>query len=175
LLSLSTRGFNAASFDKDVAAMPDLKPGDPAPPFSLPANGGGTAELAALRGKKVVLYFYPKDDTPGCTREAIDFSAKIDAFRAAGAEVIGVSKDTVKKHDKFVAKHDLTVLLASDETGEVLEAYGVWGEKQLYGRTFLGIERATFLIGPDGRIARIWRRVKVPGHVDEVLAAVQAL
>src|SRR5262249_25313523 len=150
-------------------------PGDRAPSFSLPASGGGVVDLAALKGKKVVLYFYPKDDTPGCTQEAIDFTAKIDAFHAAGAEVIGVSKDTVQKHDKFVSKHSLAVTLASDATGDVLSSYGVWGEKQLYGRTFLGIERSTFLINAEGRIARVWRKVKVKGHVDEVLAATQAL
>ncbi len=152
-----------------------LKVGDTAPGFSLPADGGGTVSLAALKGRTVVLYFYPKDDTPGCTQEAIDFSTRIKAFRDAGAEVIGVSKDSVKKHDKFKAKHDLAVTLGADETGDVLEAYGVWGEKKLYGRSFLGIHRTTVLIDGKGIVRRVWNNVRVPGHVDEVLEAVRAL
>jgi peroxiredoxin Q/BCP len=172
---LSPREESLSPHSSGPKTMTDLAPGDRAPSFSLPASGGGVADLAALKGKKVVLYFYPKDDTPGCTQEAVDFTAKIDVFHAAGAEVIGVSKDTVQKHDKFVSKHGLAVTLASDEAGDVLSSYGVWGEKQLYGRTFLGIERSTFLINAEGRIARVWRKVKVKGHVDEVLAAAQAL
>ncbi len=155
--------------------MTDLSPGDRAPAFSLPASGGGEASLAALAGKKVVLYFYPKDDTPGCTQEAVDFSAKLEAFRAANAAVLGVSKDPLEKHERFAAKHGLTITLASDETGAVVEAYGVWGEKRLYGRTYMGIERATFLVDASGVIARVWRNVRVRGHVEEVLEAARAL
>jgi len=149
--------------------------GDAAPGFSLPGNGGQTISLADHAGKAVVLYFYPKDDTPGCTREAIDFSEMIGEFEAAGAVVIGVSKDTAKKHDRFASKHDLKVLLASDESSDLCERYGVWVEKSMYGKTYMGIERSTFLIGRDGRIAQTWRGVKVPGHTSEVLEAVRAL
>jgi len=155
--------------------MSELKIGDPAPAFSLPGNGGEQIELSAFSGQPVVIYFYPKDDTPGCTKEAIGFSEAIEAFSAAGATVIGVSKDTVAKHDKFIAKHELKVKLASDEEGAMIEAYGVWVEKNMYGRKYMGIERATYLVGRDGAIAQIWRKVKVPGHVDAVLEAVQAL
>jgi peroxiredoxin Q/BCP len=155
--------------------MADLKAGDQAPRFSLPADGGGEASLESLRGKKVVLYFYPKDDTTGCTREALDFSTQIDAFRAAGAVVVGLSKDSVRKHDNFKAKHSLAVTLASDTEGEVVEAYGVWVEKKLYGRTYMGIERATFLIDAKGVVRRVWRKVRVPGHAEAVLEAVRAL
>lgn len=152
----------------------ELKPGDPAPPFDLPTAGGGRVSLAGLKGKQVVLYFYPKDDTPGCTKEALNFTEKAKRFAAAGAEIIGVSRDSVAKHDKFAAKHGLKLTLASDEDGKICEAYGVWVEKKLYGRSFMGVERATFLIGPTGRLRRIWRKVKVPGHVDEVLAEAKA-
>jgi peroxiredoxin Q/BCP len=155
--------------------MADLKAGDRAPLFTLPADGGAEASLKALRGEKVVLYFYPKDDTPGCTLEAVDFSTQIDDFRAAGAVIVGVSKDSVKKHDKFKAKHDLAVTLASDEEGEVLDAYGVWKEKSMYGRSFMGVERATFLIDAAGVIRRVWRRVRVKGHAAEVLDAARGL
>jgi peroxiredoxin Q/BCP len=151
-----------------------LKPGDPAPPFDLPTAGGGAVSLASLKGKHVVLYFYPKDDTPGCTAEALSFTEKAKAFASAKAVVVGVSRDSVAKHDKFAAKHGLSVILASDEDGKVCERYGVWGEKKLYGRTFMGIERATFLIDPKGVIARIWRKVRVPGHVEDVLKEVNA-
>lgn len=151
----------------------ELKPGDPAPPFDLPTAGGGRVSLANLKGKRVVLYFYPKDDTPGCTQEALNFTEKAKAFAAAKTAVVGVSRDSVAKHDKFAAKHGLNVILASDEEGEITEAYGVWGEKQLYGRTYMGIERATFLIDSKGKIARIWRKVKVPGHVEDVLKEVK--
>lgn len=147
-----------------------LKPGDPAPPFDLPTAGGGRVSLAGLKGKRVVLYFYPKDDTPGCTREALSFTEEAKAFAAAKAVVVGVSRDSVAKHDKFAAKYGLKVNLASDEDGKVCERYGVWVEKSLYGRTYMGVERSTFLIDGKGRIVRIWRKVRVPGHVEEVLA-----
>lgn len=152
-----------------------LATGDAAPAFSLPRDGGGTLSLADFRGKKLVLFFYPRADTPGCTREAMDFSALRPAFAAAGATVIGVSADPVKAQDAFKRKHQLSVTLASDETHQILEAYGVWGEKSMYGKTFMGIRRTTVLIGPDGRIARVWPNVKVGGHAQEVLAAAQAL
>ncbi len=148
-----------------------LSEGDAAPDFTLPRDGGGTVTLSALRPGKVVLYFYPKDDTPGCTTEALDFTRLAGAFEEAGAVVIGISKDSVKAHEKFCRKHGLGVILASDEGGDACERYGVWGEKSLYGRAFMGIERTTFLIDGAGRIARIWRRVKVAGHAEEVLAA----
>ena len=153
--------------------MPEIS--QPAPDFTLPATGGGDIKLSALKGKAVVLFFYPRDDTPGCTKEAIGFSADLAAFEAAGSRVFGISRDTMAKHDKFTAKHDLTVPLLSDETGSVTESYGVWVEKNMYGKKSMGIERATYLIAADGTIARIWRKVKVPGHVDEVLEAVRAL
>ncbi|MEH3116870.1 MAG: peroxiredoxin [Methylorubrum populi] len=151
-----------------------LEPGEPAPLFSLPGAGGETLSLEDLRGHKIVLYFYPKDDTSGCTLEAQDFNAQGEAFAAAGARVIGVSPDSVKSHDKFRAKYGLTFPLASDETKSMLEAYGVWVEKSMYGRTYMGVERTTLLIDGEGRIARIWRKVKVPGHVEEVLEAARA-
>lgn len=149
-------------------------PGDTAPDFTLPAPGGDVS-LSARNGRKTVLYFYPKDDTPGCTTEALDFTAEAAAFGAAGADVIGVSKDSVRAHEKFIAKHELGVTLASDEDGGVAEAYGVWVEKNMYGRTFMGIERTTFLIDGAGIIRRVWPKVKVKGHVAEVLNAVRAL
>ncbi len=151
-----------------------IEPGMKAPAFDLATDGGGRVSLAGLKGP-VVLYFYPKADTPGCTTEGQDFSALIGDFAKAGATVIGVSKDTVKKLDRFKAKYDLKVILGSDEDGVVCEAYGVWGEKVLYGRVYMGIERATFLIGADGMVKRTWRKVKVKHHAAEVLAAVQAL
>lgn len=149
--------------------------GDTAPDFSLPRDGVGTVTLSNLRPGKVVLYFYPKDDTPGCTTEALDFTAQAAAFAAAGATVVGISKDSVARHDKFIAKHGLGIILASDETGTTCEEYGVWAEKTNYGKTYMGIERSTFLIDSAGRVAQVWRKVKVAGHVDEVLAAAQAL
>lgn len=152
-----------------------LDPGMTAPDFSLPGNGGETISLSDYRGKKVVLYFYPKDDTPGCTTEAKDFTALADEFAAAGAVVIGMSKDTAKKHDKFIDKHELKVQLASDEEGKVIEDYGVWVEKSMYGRTYMGIERATFLIDEKGVIREVWHKVKVKGHAQAVLDAVKAL
>jgi thioredoxin-dependent peroxiredoxin len=152
-----------------------LKVGDKAPAFSLAADDGGDASLSGLRGKTVVLYFYPKDDTSGCTAEAIAFSAHAKAFKQAGVVVIGISKDSVASHEKFKAKHRLLVTLAADEDTKIAQAYGVWGEKSMYGRKYMGIERATFLIDGKGVIRKIWRKVKVPGHADEVLAAVKAL
>jgi peroxiredoxin Q/BCP len=147
-----------------------LKPGDPAPPFDLPTAGGGRVSLASLKGKRFVLYFYPKDDTPGCTTEALNFTEKSRQFAVRKTPVVGISRDSVAKHEKFVAKHGLSVTLASDEDGSVCERYGVWVEKTLYGRSYMGVERATFLIDERGRIVRSWRQVKVKGHVDEVLA-----
>ncbi|WP_109464070.1 thioredoxin-dependent thiol peroxidase [Albibacillus kandeliae] len=153
--------------------MPDID--DAAPDFTLPRDGGGEVTLSELKGTPVVLYFYPKDNTPGCTKEAIAFSGDAQAFADAGAQVFGISKDSVKKHDNFVAKHGLSVPLLSDENSTVCEDYGVWKEKSMYGKTFWGIERSTFLIGGDGKIAKVWRKVKVDGHVAEVLDAVRAL
>lgn len=152
-----------------------LKEGDEAPGFELPRDGGDTVKLTQFKGKPVVLYFYPKDDTSGCTRQAIGFSEKIAEFHDAGAEVIGVSPDSVKSHDKFRDKHGLEVILLADEEKAAIEAYGVWAEKKMYGRSYMGVERSTFLIGKDGKIRRAWRVVKVPGHVDEVLEAVKSL
>jgi peroxiredoxin Q/BCP len=153
--------------------MSELNPGDKAPDFNLPADGGAQIKLSDLKGQSVVLYFYPKDDTSGCTTEAQGFTAAADAFKAANAVVIGVSKDSVKSHDKFKAKYDLKLTLASDEGGEMVERYGVWVEKSMYGRQYMGIDRSTFLIGPDGVIKLVWRKVKVPGHVDAVLKALK--
>ena len=149
----------------------ELNPGDPAPPFDLPTAGGGRVDLASLKGKRVVLYFYPKDDTPGCTTEALNFTEKAKQFSTRKTIVVGVSRDSVAKHEKFAKKHALSVTLASDEDGAVCGRYGVWVEKTLYGRSYMGVERATFLIGKTGLIERVWRRVKVKGHVEDVLAA----
>ncbi|UWQ64209.1 peroxiredoxin [Leisingera caerulea] len=153
--------------------MPDVS--DPAPFFTLPRSGGGEVTLSSLKGAPVVLFFYPRDDTPGCTKESIAFSEALQAFADAGAQVFGISKDTVAKHDKFTAKHGLTTPLLSDAEGTVCEDYGVWKEKSMYGKKFWGIERSTFLIDAEGRIARVWRKVKVDGHAAEVLEAVRAL
>ena len=155
--------------------MAELTPGDDAPQFSLPADGGGKVRLTELRGKIVVLFFYPQDNTQTCTVEAIDFSKFNDAFREAGAVVIGISPDSLKKHANFWKKHGLTTPLAADESGEAIEAYGVWGEKTMFGRKYMGVIRSTFLIDRDGKIARIWRKVRVPGHAEEVLEAAKAL
>lgn len=152
-----------------------LKEGDKAPAFELATNGGKLVRSADLEGQKVVLYFYPKADTPGCTKEAIDFNRLKTEFAKANTRIIGVSADPVKALDKFKAKHDLGFELASDENKAMLEAYGVWVEKSMYGRKFLGVERSTFLIAPDGSIAKIWPKVKVDGHAEEVLAAARAL
>lgn len=149
--------------------------GDRAPAFSLPRDGGGKVSLAGFRGRKLVLFFFPKANTEGCTREAQDFSCLAATFSRNGTEILGVSADPVPRQEAFKKKHKLAVALASDETHETLAAYGVWAKKSMYGRTFMGIVRTTFLIDPRGRIARIWPRVKVPGHAEEVLAAARSL
>lgn len=148
---------------------------DPAPLFTLPRDGGGEVSLTDLKGKAVVLFFYPRDDTPGCTKESIGFSSHLQAFADANTQVFGISKDPIAKHEKFIAKHALTTPLLSDAEGSVCEDYGVWKEKNMYGKKHWGIERSTFLIDAEGRIARVWRKVKVPGHVEEVLEAAQGL
>lgn len=152
-----------------------IEPGQPAPDFTLPTDGGGSVSLKELRGRKVVLYFYPKDDTPGCTTEACGFRDALPDFTGLDATVIGVSKDSVARHDKFKAKHGLPFTLASDEEGTVCEAYGTWIEKSMYGRSYMGIDRATFLIDGEGVVRGVWRKVKVKGHVEEVLEAARAL
>jgi peroxiredoxin Q/BCP len=152
----------------------ELKPGAPAPAFTLPRDGGGEVSLADFRGRKLVLFFYPKAGTPGCTLEAQAFSALSRKFAAAGTAILGVSADPVKAQDRFKAKCGLNLPLASDETHGMLEAYGVWGEKSMYGRTFLGVFRVTFLVDAKGRIVHVWRNVKVAGHAEEVLAAAKA-
>ncbi len=149
--------------------------GEMAPAVAFAVSGGGAKSIADYRGQKVVIYFYPKDDTSGCTREAQDFTALAEDFKAAGTVVVGISKDSVKSHDKFVTKYDLGVDLGSDESGAVCEAFGVWVEKSMYGRKYMGIERASFLIDANGKIAQIWRKVKVPGHAAAVLEAAKAL
>ena len=155
--------------------MTALEVGNTAPDFTLPRDGGGSITLSALRGRPAVLYFYPKDDTSGCTQEAIEFSALKSQFESLGATVIGMSPDPIKKHDKFKTKHDLKVDLVADEDKSIIEAYGLWVEKSMYGRKYMGVERTTFLIAPDGKIARIWNKVKVPGHAAEVLEATRTL
>lgn len=149
--------------------------GAPAPDFALPADGGRTVSLSELRGRTVVFYLYPRDDTSGCTKEAIEFSQRLPEFEAAGAVVLGLSKDSPASHDRFREKHGLAVTLLSDKTGETVEAYGSWVEKSMYGRKYLGVDRSTFLIDGQGVLRRAWRGVKVPGHVDEVLAAAHDL
>lgn len=156
-------------------AQSALAEGKPAPAFSLPRDGGGTVSLADFKGRKLVLYFYPKADTPGCTIEAQDFSRLKPRFAAAGADILGVSADPVPALDKFRDKHGLSIALASDEAAAMLSAYDAWGEKTMYGRTFMGVSRKTVLIGPDGKVARIWPKVTVAGHAEEVLEAVEAL
>ncbi len=148
---------------------------DEAPDFALPTDGGGSFRLAEHRGKPVGVYFYPKDDTTGCTSEAVAFSEQMAEFDRIGVKVVGISPDPVASHDKFKAKHGLAIVLAADETKEAAEAYGVWKQKSMYGRTYMGVERSIFLIDANGRIARAWRNVKVPGHADEVLAAARKL
>jgi peroxiredoxin Q/BCP len=160
-----------AASGADAPTPATLRPGDPAPVFDLPTAGGGRVRLSDLRGRVVVLYFYPKDDTPGCTQQAISFSEKAADFAALGAVVIGVSRDSPAKHDRFIGKHSLKIALASDEDGAVCAAYGVWVEKTLYGKAFMGIERSTFVIGRDGRVVEAMRKVKVNGHVAKVLAS----
>ncbi len=153
----------------------DLKPGDRAPDFSLPADGGRTISLSSLKGKSVVLYFYPKDNTSGCTAEALAFSKDSKLFSDAGAVVIGVSRDSATSHDRFKTKYDLAIDLAADEDTRTAQNYGVWIEKSMYGRRYMGMDRATFLIDGHGTIRQIWRKVKVPGHSVEVLKAARAL
>ena len=153
----------------------ELSIGGTAAAFTLPRDGGEQISLADYAGQAVVLYFYPRDDTPGCTKEAIGFTEMAAEFAAVNTVVIGASKDSVKKHNKFRDKHSLGVVLVSDEESGLCEAYGVWAEKNLYGKTYMGIERTTFLIRPDGKIAQIWRKVKVPGHVEAVLEAARSL
>ncbi len=152
-----------------------LAEGDAPPDIGYTTLEGGKASVSAHKGRKLVLYFYPKDDTSGCTREAQEFSMLAGDFAKAGTDIVGVSRDSVKSHAKFRDKYDLKVGLGSDEGGEVTEAFGVWVEKSMYGRKYMGIERATFLIGADGKIARVWRKVKVPGHAQQVLEAAKAL
>ncbi len=152
-----------------------LNQGDIAPDFALPDDNGHTVALSKLKGRPVVVYFYPKDDTSGCTAQAKDFSCQLDAFKAAGADVIGISPDSSRSHLKFKTKHDLALTLAADEDKAAATAYGVWVEKSMYGRKYMGVERSTFLIDKNGSIIQLWRKVKVPGHVDEVLKAVKAL
>ena len=148
--------------------------GDKAPEFNASVDGGTQFTIADAIGKNLILYFYPKDDTPGCTKEAIDFSEKFDQFDAQKTIILGVSRDSIKKHDKFICKYDLRNHLISDEDGSLCEAFGTWVEKKMYGKSYMGIERATFLINPKGEITHIWRRVKVPGHVEDVLATIKA-
>lgn len=162
--------------------MSDAKPpqskaleGEKAPDFTLPTDTDGSVTLSALAGKPVVVYFYPKDDTSGCTKEAISFSEHKDAFAALGATIVGISPDSPAKHDKFKAKYDLTIMLGADEEKTVVEDYGVWVEKSMYGKKYMGVERSTFLIDGSGTIVKAWRKVKVPGHVEAVLEAVKAL
>ena len=152
-----------------------LDEGDAAPDVTLQMPDGAELKLASFKGRPLVLYFYPKDDTTGCTREAQDFTALAAEFEKAGVGILGVSKDSPARHAKFIAKYDLKIPLATDADGSVTEAFGTWIEKSLYGRKYMGIDRATFLIDKDGRIARIWRKVKVPGHAEQVLAAARAL
>lgn len=149
--------------------------GDAAPDFELEGEGDETYRLADFAGKKLVLYFYPKDDTPGCTKQAIAFTDHREAFAAADTHILGVSKDTVAKHEKFRAKHDLGIRLGSDPEGEIVERYGSWVEKKNYGRTYMGIDRSTFLIDREGKVVKVWRKVRVKDHVEKVLDAAQAL
>ena len=176
---LKSSSTAAASKPRSAAATqqraPMLAEGTTAPSFHLPRDGGDMISLSDFAGKKLVLFFYPRADTPGCTREAIDFTRLKGAFAAAGTEVLGISADPLKAQERFRDKHKLDVPLISDEKHQMLEAYGAWGEKSMYGKTFLGIIRTTVLIGADGNVARIWRRVKVDNHADEVLAAAKAL
>jgi len=156
-------------------ASKELKVGDKAPSFDMPTDGGGTVSLSSLAGRSVVLYFYPRDDTSGCTKEACDFRDSVPNFGRIDATVIGVSRDSVASHDKFKKKHTLPFALASDADGKTSAAYGTWVEKSMYGRKYMGMERATFLIDDKGVIRAIWRKVKVPGHVADVLKAAKAL
>lgn len=152
-----------------------LEYGNKAPDFKLPDESGKIVQLSKLKGRAVIVYFYPKDDTSGCTSEAKDFSCMAADFAAAGADIVGISPDSAASHKKFIAKHDLALRLAADEDKTAAEAYGVWVEKSMYGKTYMGVERSTFLVDKTGRIAKSWRKVKVPGHASDVLAAVRAL
>jgi peroxiredoxin Q/BCP len=169
---LNSRALSKATKERRIAMASE---GEKAPDFTLPDEAGGSVRLSKLKGRLVVIYFYPKDDTSGCTAEAKDFSCLAAEFKKAGAHVVGVSPDSAASHAKFKAKHELTITLLADEEKAAAEAYGVWVEKQMYGRKYMGVERATFLIDAKGRIARSWRNVRVPGHADEVLAAVRGL
>jgi peroxiredoxin Q/BCP len=155
--------------------MSKVSEGDMAPDFTLPTDGDGSFTLSDKRGSPVILFFYPKDNTPGCTKEAVGFSEHLDAFKKLGCIVAGMSPDPVKNHDKFVAKHELTTPLISDEEKTTLEAYGVWVEKSMYGKKYMGVNRTTLIIDAEGKIAKAWDRVKVPGHVEEVLATAQEM
>ncbi len=153
--------------------MSDINIGDPAPDFSLTTDGDGVVKLSQFKGQKIVLFFYPKDDTPGCTKEACSFRDHKKDFEKINAQIIGISKCSVTKHDKFKAKYDLNFPLASDENGNVCESYGTWKEKNMYGKKYMGIERSTFLIDEDGKIMQLWRKIKVPGHVEEIAEFIQ--
>ncbi|PJG52770.1 bacterioferritin [Bradyrhizobium forestalis] len=166
---------SSKSASPPAAAKPGLAEGQKAPAFRLPRDGGDVVTLADYAGRKLVLFFYPRADTPGCTREAIDFTRLADAFAAAGTAVLGISADPLKAQEKFRDKHKLGVPLISDERHEMLEAYGAWGQKSMYGKSFLGILRTTILVGADGKVARVWRNVRVDGHADEVLEAARSL
>jgi peroxiredoxin Q/BCP len=166
---------SAKSLSAKSVSSKALAEGQKAPAFRLPRDGGNVVTLSDYAGRKLVLFFYPRADTPGCTREAIDFTRLKDAFTAAGAAVLGISADPLKAQEKFRDKHSLGIPLVSDEQHEMLEAYGAWGEKSMYGKSFLGILRTTVLIGSDGKVAKIWRNVRVDGHADEVLAAARSL
>jgi peroxiredoxin Q/BCP len=171
----SKRLKSSEKASKPAASAPALAEGQKAPGFRLPRDGGSVVTLADYAGQKLVLFFYPRADTPGCTREAIDFTRLKDAFAASGTAVLGTSADPLKAQEKFRDKHSLGIPLISDETHEMLEAYGAWGEKSMYGKSFLGILRTTVLIGADGKLAKVWRNVRVDGHADEVLAAARSL
>lgn len=173
--SQAARSWACQVTKSKVGRMAQIETGKTAPDFELPGDGGSMIRLSDHRGKAVVLFFYPKDDTTGCTAEATAFSGLAKEFEAAGAVLIGISPDSVKSHDKFKTKHSLTVPLAADEEKTALEAYGVWVEKSMYGKKYMGVERTTVLVAPDGTIARIWPKVKVPGHAEEVLEAVRSL
>lgn len=153
----------------------EIAEGSRAPAFTMPRDGGGTVTLKDFKGKKLVMFFYPKDNTPGCTTESVEFSANLTKFRRAGADILGVSRDSIASHDKFKAKQNLKIALASDAETDVIATYGSWVEKNNYGRKYMGIERSTFLIDESGKIIRIWRKVRVKGHVEDVLAAVKDL
>jgi peroxiredoxin Q/BCP len=167
--------FKPLTNARNIFMAKGIGEGDKAPGFTLETDGGGKISLKDFAGKPLVLYFYPKDDTSGCTKEAIDFSSAAAQFKKLGVGVVGVSKDSVAAHDKFKKKHALKVTLGSDSAGAVIESYGSWVEKSMYGRKYMGIDRSTFLIDGKGRIAKIWRKVKVPGHAEEVLAAAKSL